>query len=88
MKMRCFKNLFKRRPKIIKSINNPRIRLSEEMRKELEEDMKKIFTNPIRNGNRKRGRRSFGKITSLPLTRKHREGYDWLFDDDRKNENH
>jgi len=39
MKIRWFKNLFKRRPEIIKIIN-PKIGLSEEMRKELAEEMR------------------------------------------------
>lgn len=76
----CFKNLFRRRPEIIKTVNADPFQLSEEMR----EDQKKMFTNPIRHGNRKRGRRPYGRIISYPATWKHREGVSWLYDKKEK----
>lgn len=84
MKIKCFRNLFRKKTEIIKIIE-PKILVSEDQRKELEEDRRRIFSNPIVHGSIKR-RRSFGKITSLPITRKHRdlENLSWLLDDKKK----
>lgn len=84
MKIKCLKNLFNRRPRIIKTVSVDPLQLSDEVLKQLGEDQKRMFSNPIRHGNRRRGRRSFGKITSLPITRKHREDLNWLYDDKEK----
>lgn len=84
IKLGCFKNLFKRRPRIIKTVSVDPLQLSEEMRKELAEDQKKIFPHPIRDGSTRRGRRAYGRIISYPPTRKHREGLSWLLDDKEK----
>ncbi|MQY60796.1 hypothetical protein GH153_03025 [bacterium] len=81
-RFRWLKNLFKRQPRIVKIIN-PRILLSDEILKELEEDQKKMRINPIRHGARKRGRRQYGRIISYPPTWKHREGVSWLYDDEK-----
>lgn len=83
MKIKYFKNLFRRRPEIIKIID-PKIGLSDEELKQLEEDIGKIFPNVIRHGSTRRGRRQFGKIVSLQPTLKHREGLSWLLDDKEK----
>jgi len=83
MKIGCLKNLFRRRPKIIKTISVDPLQLSDEVLKQLEKDQKKMRSNPIVHGMTKR-RRSFGKITSLPITKRHREGRSWLLDDKEK----
>lgn len=83
LRFRCLKNLFRRRPEIIKIIE-PKKLISEEEQKQLEADIKKIFPSTIRHGSTRRGRRAYGRIISYPPTWKHREGLSWLYDDDEK----
>ena len=82
MKLKFLRKLFKKRLKVVRL--SPGIQIDDEAKKMLEEDIKRIFPNPIRHGNRRRERRAYGRVASLPLTWKHREDYDWLYDDDRK----
>ena len=80
MKLKFLKKLFKPRLEVVSLC--PEIQIDDETKKILEADIKRIFPNPIGHGMTKR-RHSFGKITSLPITRKHRdnENLAWLLDD-------
>lgn len=83
LRFKCLKNLFRKKPEIIKIIE-PKKLISEEELKQLEADIKKIFPSMIRHGSTKRGRRAYGRIISYPATWKHREGLSWLLDDKEK----